>query len=154
MEGSDFQYDRETKRHESELGTLTVHTTKRRRMIESDRKQNTSGQSHRYLCDLIAKAHFLPRRSPQSALIIATIQQYEHLNGVFSMTPSLRIDPVLTDDSPIFSLVENGCVDAFLDIIKKKEFLWRARNQKGGSLLHVSHFQSAFELFRFDSIDG
>jgi hypothetical protein len=95
----------------------------------------------RYLCDLVAKAHFLPKNAQQNALIIASIEQYEQMNGVFNITPSLRIDPILPDDSPIFSLVASGRVDEFLETIKGKEFIWRGRDPSGRSLLHVSYFQ-------------
>lgn len=128
-----IQQESDMKEYDTNLGTLTVHTNKRRRTFSKSRNGEDSGHSFQ---DFIAKIRFMPKCTRKWALITAAAYQIGRGCSTILMT-SFLANPILPMNSLVFTLVSEGRFDEFRQLLADGKASVRDHDEYGVSLLHV-----------------
>ena len=69
-----------------------------------------------------------------------TTRRSDEGHGVFLSIPVLWVNNVVPADSPVFSVVKEGRLEEFMELLQDGRASLRDHDEYGASLLHVSIF--------------
>jgi len=133
-----IQQEYKRKEYDTKSGILTVNTNKKRRLPGARSSQREHSIYKRELEDFTATISFMPRNTRQKFMISASIQQGEFSTGSISVMPNLSANPILPVDSLIFTVVKQGRMEEFMQLLQEGRASVRDRDEHGTPLLHVS----------------
>lgn len=82
-------------------------------------------------------------------MLEVTVSQAQLLAGSFLSIPNLSVNNVISRDSEVFKLAQQGRTDDILALIADGKASLRDRDELGWSLLHVSSQARGFSSYEF-----
>ena len=119
------------------IGTLIVSS--RRKLI----RKSVSGDLPTE--ELTTRVSFIPTKQQrvQQMFRITSHQSYGH-SSVVSSFPMLNVNRVLPASAPVFSIVKEGRLHEFKELLRSNRASIRDHDEYGASLLHVSLSAAGF----------
>ncbi|KAK4163278.1 hypothetical protein QBC43DRAFT_319825 [Cladorrhinum sp. PSN259] len=122
-----------------ESGNLII-TGKKRRI----RKQHDSYDDEEFVGRMI----FFPHKGARS-MFTAIIKQNTTWTSSFTSIPHLQVNPILPNDSLVFQHIQEGRLDALVEMLRNGHASLRDHDERGNSLLAVAALHHQTRVCRF-----
>ena len=123
--------------YETSIGTLSVVV---RRQQSQPNQPDSRSPSQIEEEEVTTSVSLVSRSSPGQRRVKAEVKvrQTYSCNGVFSAIPHFLVSNVLPAGSPVFSIVQQGRLREFQDLLREGKASLRDQDEYGASLLFVS----------------
>ncbi|KAF2490020.1 hypothetical protein BU16DRAFT_622574 [Lophium mytilinum] len=122
-----------------------ISITERRITFERDSDSDSTKKTD--MIETITRVKAFVRHRDLNNVLVAQIRQFQLSTGFSCRNPFVSVGKTLPDDSPIFSIVENGNVEALQQLLSRGEATLRDKDSWGTPLLHEK-LKMTFHLAR------